>query len=92
MNPASRRRFLMSATVIGGAGVAVLAASRAFAFSLEQGNAEMQSLYFDHCSADNQYHAELVAELAAKLRGHPQAEIEAALATARCPICGCPIA
>jgi hypothetical protein len=92
MNPASRRRFLMSATVIGGAGVAVLAASRAFAFSLEQGNAETVSLYAGHCSADNQYHAELVAELTAKLEGHTPAEIEAALVAFRCPICGCPIA
>jgi len=92
MNPVSRRRFPMSAAAIGGAGVTVPAASRAFAFSLEQGNAEMQSLYLDHCSANNQYHAELVAELTAKLQGHSQAEIEAALATARCPICGCLIA
>ena len=92
MNAVSRRRFLMSATVIGGAGVAALAASRAFALSLEQGNAETVSLYVGHCSANNQYHAELVAELTAKLQGHTQAEIEAALATARCPICGCPIA
>jgi hypothetical protein len=92
MNPVSRRRFLMLATAIGGAGVAVLAASRAFAFSLEQGNAETQALYLGHCSANNQYHAELVAELTAKLQGHTQAEIEAALAIARCPICGCPIA
>ncbi len=92
MNPVSRRRFLMSATFIGGAGATVLAAPRAFAFSLEQGNAETQALYIGHCSANNQYHAELVTELTAKLQGHTQVEIEAALAVARCPICGCPIA
>ena len=92
MNPVSRRRFLMSATVIGGAGVAVFAAPRAFALSLEQGNAETVSLYAGHCSANNQYHAELVAELTAKLKGHTPAEIEAALVAFRCPICGCPIA
>ena len=92
MNAVSRRRFLMSATFIGGAGLITLATSRAFAFSLEQGSAEAEALYFGHCSANNQYHAQLVAELTAKLQGHSQAEIEAALATARCPICGCPIA
>ena len=92
MNVVSRRRFLMSATFIGGAGLAMFAAPRAFALSLEQANADAQSLYFGHCSANNQYHAELVAELTAKLQGHTQAEIEAALVAARCPICGCPIA
>ena len=92
MNPVSRRRLLMSATVIGSAGAAMLAATRAFAFSIEEGNAEAVSLYAGHCSANNQYHAELVAELTAKLKGHTPAEIEAALVAFRCPICGCPIA
>jgi hypothetical protein len=92
MNPVSRRRFLMSATFIGGAGLALFAARRAFALSLEEGNAEAEALYLNHCSANNQYHAELVAELTAKLQGHPQAEIEAALVAYRCPLCGCPIA
>jgi hypothetical protein len=92
MNAMSRRRFLMSTTFIGAAGVATLAAPRAFALSLEEGNADTQALYLGHCSANNQYHAELVAELTAKLQGHTQAEIEAVLAVARCPICGCPIA
>jgi len=82
----------MSATVIGSAGAAMLAAARAFAFSIEEGNAEAVSLYAGHCSANNQYHAELVAELTAKLKGHSPAEIEAALVAFRCPICGCPIA
>jgi hypothetical protein len=72
--------------------LAVSATSRAFAFSLEQGNAETASLYAGHCSANNQYHAELAAELTAKLKGHTPAEIEAALVAFRCPICGCPIA
>jgi hypothetical protein len=92
MNAVSRRQFLMSATFIGGAVVATLAARRAFALSLEEGNGETQALYLGHCSANNQYHAELVAELTAKLEGHSRSEIEAALAVARCPICGCPIA
>jgi len=92
MSAVSRRRFLMSATFIGGAGLALFAARRAFAFSLEQGSAEAQALYFGHFSDIHRYHAELVAELTAKLQGHTQAEIEAALAAARCPICGLPIA
>jgi hypothetical protein len=92
MNLSSRRRFLMSATVIGGAVLAILAARRAFAFSIEQGSAEANALYLGHCSANNQYHAELVAELTAKLQGHSQAEIESAINAFRCPLCGCPIA
>ena len=70
MNPLSRRRFLMSATAIGGAGVAVLASSRAFAFSLEEGNAETQALYFGHFNDIKLYHAKLMAELTARLKGH----------------------
>jgi hypothetical protein len=92
MKAVSRRQFLMSATFVGGAGLVILAARRAFAFSIEQGSAEAKALYLDHCSANNQYHAELVAELTAKLQGHSQAEIEAAISTFRCPLCGCPIA
>jgi hypothetical protein len=82
----------MSATMTGGAGLVLLAARRAFAFSIEEGSAKAVSLYAGHCSANNQYHAELVAELTAKLQGHSRAEIEAAINAFRCPICGCPIA
>ena len=92
MNAVSRRRFLMSGTFIGGAGLALLVARRASALSLEKTDAQAASLYAGHCSANNQYHAELVAELTAKLQGHTPAEIEAALVAFRCPICGCPIA
>ena len=92
MNTLTRRRFLMSATFIAGAGLALMAARRAVAFSIEQGSAEANALYAGHCSGNNQYHAELVAELTARLKGHSRAEIEAAINTFRCPICGCPIA
>lgn len=92
MSAVSRRQFLMSATVIGGAGLILFAAPRAFAFSIEEGSAEAVSLYRGHCSANNQYHAELVAEVTAKLQGRSQADIEAAINAFRCPICGCPIA
>jgi hypothetical protein len=88
----SRRGFLMSATAIGGAAMMFLAARRAFALSLEEADAQAAKLYAGHCSANNAYHAELVAELTAKLQGHTQSEIEAALSAVRCPICGCPIA
>jgi hypothetical protein len=92
MNTLNRRQFLMSATFIVGAGLALIAARRAFAFSIEEGSAEANALYVGHCSANNQYHAELVAELTAKLQGHSRAEIESAINAFRCPICGCPIA
>jgi len=92
MNAMSRRRFLMSATFIGGAGLAMFAAPRAFAFTLEEGNAETQALYLNHFNNIKLYHARLLAELTAKLQGHPRAEIEAVLAAALCPICGLPIA
>ena len=92
MNILSRRQFLMSATIIGGAGLILLGPRRAFAFSVEEGSAEANALYVGHCSANNQYHAELVAELETRLHGHSRAEIEAAVNAFRCPICGCPIA
>lgn len=81
----------MSATTIVGAAVAALAATRAFGLSLEEPNAEAEALYLNRCTARNQYHAQLLAELESKLSGHPQPEIEAAIAAATCPMCGCPI-
>jgi len=90
MHPLSRRRLLLSATGI--AGVGALASKGAQAFSTQNDNAEVDALVRNRCTAQNAYHAELVADLVAKLKGHSQTEIEAALATARCPICGCPIA
>jgi len=92
MQAVSRRRFLLSTAILGGAGLALLATRRALAFSLEEGNAETQALYFDHFNNVNRYHAQLVAEITARLKGHPQSEIDAAVAAARCPICGLPIA
>lgn len=81
----------MSATTIVGAAVAALAATRAFGLSLEEPNAEAEALYNNRCTARNQYHAQLLAELESKLSGRPQADIQAAIAAAACPICGCPI-
>jgi hypothetical protein len=81
----------MSATTIVGAAAAALAATRAFGLSLEEPNAEVEALILNRCTASNQYHAQLVAELESKLSGRPPAEIRAAIAAAACPICGCPI-
>ena len=87
-----RRRFLKSTAVIGGAGIGLLAAGRAFGFSVEEPSADVEGLILNHCKANNLYHEELVAELTAKLKGHPEGEIRAALAATVCPICGCHIA
>ena len=92
MTSVERRRFLKSTAVIGGVGIGLLAGSRAFGFSVEEPGADVEGLILNHCKANNVYHEELVAELAAKLKGHPEAEIRAALAATVCPICGCPIA
>jgi hypothetical protein len=90
MHPLSRRRWLLSAAGVAGGGM--LASKAALAFSIEDGTAEVDAVVRNRCSLGNPYHAHLVADLVAKLKGHSQAEIEAALATARCPLCGCPIA
>lgn len=81
----------MSATTIVGATVVAFAATRAFGLSLEEANPELEALYLNRCTARNQYHAQLLTELESKLSGHPQAEIQAAIAAALCPLCGCPI-
>jgi hypothetical protein len=81
----------MSATTIVGAAAATLAATRAFGLSLEEPNAETEALILNSCTARNQYHAQLLAELESKLSGQPLAEVQAAIAAATCPVCGCPI-
>jgi hypothetical protein len=91
MPSVSRRSFLLSATTLVGAAVATLAATRAFGLSLEESNAETDALIRNACTARNQYHAQLLAELESRLSGHPPAEIQAAVAAATCPLCGCPI-
>jgi len=90
MRPLSRRQWLLFVTSI--AGVGAFAAKSAFAFSMQNDSAEVDGLVRNRCSAHNPYHAQLVSDLVSKLKGHSQAEIEAALAVARCPICGCPLA
>jgi len=89
----SRRRFLLSTALLGMAGVAV-GASRARAFSVEQVNVDTEALAMSACQAavrPNAYHQQLIDQITAALQGRPQPEINAQLAAAICPICGCPI-
>ena len=86
-----RRRFLLSTAVFGAAG---LTASKAFAFSTEQMDVKTEALAMSACQAPeapNSYHQQLIADITAALKGKPQAEIDAQLAAAICPISGCPI-
>ena len=87
-----RRRFLLS-TVIGAAGV-MASASKAVALSVEPMDTKTEALYLSACQApgaSNSYHQQLIADITAALKGKPQAEIDAQLAAAICPVCGCPI-
>ena len=68
--------------------------SKAWAFSVEQMSVETEALAMSACQAPgatNSYHQQLIADITAALQGKPQAEIDAQLAAAICPICGCPI-
>jgi len=88
-----RRRFLLSTAVIGAAGV-MAGASKAVALSVEPMDTKTEALYHSACQAPgapNSYHQQLIADITAALKGQPQAEIDAQLAAAICPICGCPI-
>jgi hypothetical protein len=91
------RRRLMSTTMLAcaGAAAALVAGTRhARALSLEIMNPETQRLYASACTTrDDAYHRQLVAEVRQTLQNKfSEAEIEATIAKATCPICGCPIA
>jgi hypothetical protein len=93
----TRRGFLASTALTGAltGAFATLATSRgAAAFSATKGSVEAQQLYLQRCSAtDGTYHHQLVADIKAQLQGQATDEqIEAAIAAAVCPVCGCPIA
>ena len=88
MSDTARRRFLASGALIAAAG---LTSAKAFAFSLDSGNAEAEALYLSACTARNSYHQQLLDEVTARLSGHPQVEIDAAVAALTCPLCGCPV-
>jgi hypothetical protein len=88
-----RRRFLVSSVVLGAASM-MAGASKALAFSTEPMDAQTEALYLSACQAPgapNSYHQQLIAKITAALQGKPQPEIDAQLAAAICPICGCPI-
>ena len=89
----TRRRFLLSGTMFTAAGL-VLAGSKARAFSEEQVDIETEGLAFGACQASGggiPYHRQLLADIMATLQGKPQAEIDARIAVATCPLCGCSI-
>ncbi len=90
------RRHLLSTTILACGGAAALLASTrlARALSLETMNPETQRLYLSACTTrDGAYHKQLVAEVRQTLQNRAsEAEIEAAIAGATCPVCGCPIA
>lgn len=89
------RRHLLSTTILACAGAAALVAMPrlAHALSLETMDPETERLYRSACSAkDGAYHRQLVAEVRRTLENKvSEAEIEAAIASATCPVCGCPI-
>lgn len=89
----SRRRFLLSSVVLGATGLSV-GAGNAWAFSEEPMDVKTEALAYSACQAPgrpNAYHLQLLADIAAALQGKPQTEIDARMAAAVCPICGCPI-
>ena len=90
------RRQLLSTTVAAcGAAAALLAGTRrAGALSIETMNPETRRLYASACAMqDGTYHRQLVAEVRQAMQNRASdAEIEAAIASATCPVCGCPIA
>jgi hypothetical protein len=86
----TRRRFLASTAVIG---LAALVPGLARAFSLETADPETERLYVTACgSQDAETHRRRIAELRQELAGKSEAEIEAAIAVATCPVCGCGLA
>lgn len=87
----ARRRFLNS-TALGGLGL-LMGAQAARAFTEQPMNAATHKLYADRCRlANDGYHEQLAAEERARLAATlSEAQIDAALAALRCPICGCPV-
>lgn len=89
----SRRRFVLSSAAIGVGGLTVSTRS-AWAFSEMPMDVKTEALAFGACQAPgtpNAYHLQLLANIMATLQGKPQTEIEARLASATCPLCGCPV-
>ncbi|HVJ51480.1 MAG TPA: hypothetical protein VM689_03415 [Aliidongia sp.] len=87
-NP-TRRRFLAS-TALGSLGL-VGSAGVARAFTSQKMTADAHRAYVNACTgAADPYHRQLAEDAAAELGGSlSPAELNAAIAAMRCPICGC---
>ena len=85
----ARRRFLAS-TALTGFGL-VVGAGAARAFTQQPMTTAVHKAYLNACTgAADPYHAELVQQAEADLKGRMSAaEIEQTIAAMRCPICGC---
>lgn len=89
----NRRRFLLSTVALSAAGTLV-GTSKALALSTEPMDPQTEAIYLSACQAPgtvNSYHRQLLSELTAVLQGKPRAEIDAQIAAATCPLCGCGI-
>jgi hypothetical protein len=99
--PSKARRRFLSSTALGGLGLlvgaevvqAVAASGAARAWTVQPMNVATHKLYADRCKlATDGYHEQLAAEERTRLAGTmSEAQIDAALAALRCPICGCPV-
>jgi hypothetical protein len=89
----ARRRFL--ARILGGtalAGIGLLFGARAArAFTEQKMDPAVHKAWLNACTgATDPYHAQLVAQAEADLKGRmSDAELQQAVAAMRCPICGC---
>jgi len=90
--PSTARRRFLSSTALGGLGLLV-GARAARAWTEQPMDVATHKLYADRCRlANDGYHEQLAAAERARLSGTmTAAQIEAALAQLRCPICGCPV-
>ena len=85
----ARRRFLSSTAL---AGIGLLIGTRtARAFTQQKMDPAVHKAYLNGCTnAADPYHAGLVQQAEAQMQGRmSDADIQAAIATMRCPICGC---
>ena len=93
MSSVSRRGFLSTTALTGlSAGAALLAGKPAAAFTQRPMDAETHKLYANACGGPEAtaYHQELLTEAKARLpSGISNAEIETAISSLTCPICGC---
>jgi len=82
----NRRHFLATTALAG------LLPAAARGFSIIEADAEAKRLYLSACRQDEaDRHRRLVQELRAQLTAVDEDEIAEALASARCPACGCPL-